>query len=205
MQGLATKRDYLLVSIIGVLFGLFAIPILENIRPAFWHLSASSVIFLLAGFALFANLALGIAGLIGARYPGIFQFAKYAATGALNSFTDLGLFNLLSMIFQIFSGSLIVVFNVISFSVAVTNSYFWNRLWVFRKAGAAPLIGSYAKFIGVTLSGAAINSAIVYVITTTIGAPLDVTPELWENVAKLIGVPVSIIWNFFGYKFFVFK
>ena len=205
MRSISTKQDHLLVSAIGAIFGLLTIPILENIRPPQWELNLATAAALIIGFSLFANLALWIAGLIGAKYPAIFQFAKYAATGAMNSFTDIGILNLLSLTFQIFAGPLIILFNVISFSVAVTNSYFWNNIWVFKKEGGGLSVAQFGKFLGVTIRGVAINSAILYTVTTLIGAPAGMSPALWENVGKLVAVPVAVIWNFFGYKFFVFR
>lgn len=205
LRGLATKKDFLLVAIIGVIFGAFAIPIFENIQPPGWELTFLSAMILIISFALFAMFAIWIAGLIGKKFPEVFQFAKYAAAGSMNAATDLGLFNLFSLIFQIFSGPLIIVFNVISFSVAVTNSYFWNNLWAFKREGFIPKFSEYAKFVSITIGSVILNTIIVYVVTTVIGAPEGFTGGQWENVAKLIAVPVSVIWNFIGYKLFVFK
>ncbi len=204
-RGLSTKRDHLLVSIIGSIFGLFCLPILGNIAPSWWKLTFASGPSLIVGFSIFANLALWLAGLIGKKYPGIFQFAKYAATGAMNSFTDIGILNLLSLIFQVFSGPLIILFNTFAFSVAVTNSYFWNNLWVFRIEGKSLSLREFFKFLSVTVSGLVINTVVVYILTTFIEAPGSISPQLWENIAKLVAVPSSVVWNFIGYKLFVFK
>lgn len=205
MTGLSTKKDHLLVSIIGSVFGLFFIPILENIKPSQWQLNFIAGTGLILGFVVFANLSLWVAGVIGKKHPSVFQFAKYAATGAMNSSTDIGILNLFSLTFQVFSGSLIILFNAIGFSVAVINSYFWNNLWVFKKEGSVLSLSEFFKFLSVTISGLVINTIIVYIVTTVIGAPISISPALWENIAKLIAVPASITWNFFGYKLLVFK
>lgn len=205
MLGIASKKDFFLVSIIGVLFGLLAIPILENIKIPGWELTFKTTIFLAGGFFLFANFALAVAGLIGKKLPGVFQFAKYAATGSLNAFTDLGILNFLSLAFQIFSGPFLVIFNTISFGTAVTNSYFWNRYWAFKKDGVKATAKEFFMFVVVTFSGIIINSVILYLLTTTYGAPPSISVELWENIAKSVAAPISILWNFIGYKFFVFK
>ena len=91
---------------------------------------------------------------------------------------------------------------------AVTNSYFWNTFWSFKTesvTGASVSVAKYGKFLGVTVVGLAINSLIVYVITTLIAVPGNFTPGQWENVAKLSAVIPNLIWNFLGYKFFIFK
>ena len=205
MLGLATKKDYFLVSIVGLAFGVLSLPILENIKPPQWELTINSAAFVIVGFFLFANFAMWVAGMIGLRSLALFQFAKYGAAGALSAFIDLGLLNLFSLIFQIFSGPVILIFNSVSFLVAVTNAYFWNKFWAFKKDGDTANLREYSKFIGVTMVGLLINTAIVFVITTLIGAPEGVSEPVWENVAKFSAIIPNVMWNFFGYKFLIFK
>jgi len=204
MRGIAAKRDYGLVLIIGIIVGIFSVPILENIDPPFWELTLANVALLVIGFSAFSVFALWVAGIIGLKSPGLYQFAKYGAAGAMNSATDVGILNFLSYVFQIFSGGGIIILNVIAFTVAVTNSYFWNNLWVFKRDGAGLSMNEYMKFFGVTVTGIAINTAIVFFLTTYTAPPGAMSPQLWENVAKLIAMPASVAWNFIGYKFFVF-
>ncbi|MEK7640622.1 MAG: GtrA family protein [Patescibacteria group bacterium] len=205
MIGLATKKDYLLVSIVGLAFGILSLPILENIKPPHWELTLMSAALVITGFFLFANFAMWVAGMIGLRSLALFQFAKYGAAGALSAFIDLGLLNLFSLIFQIFSGPAILIFNSVSFLVAVTNSYLWNKFWAFKKEGDTANLREYSRFIGITLVGLVINTAIVFIMTTFIGAPEGTSEPLWENVAKFSAIIPNVIWNFFGYKFFIFK
>lgn len=206
MIGLATKRDFFLVSIIGILFGLLLIPILENIKPAFWDLNFINVFLLVAGFFIFANLSLAVAGLLGKKHYALWQFAKYGAGGALSAMLDMGLLNLLSLIFNIFSGPLIIVLNSFSIYAAMTNSYFWNKLWAFKKEGGGIFnLREYLKFIGVTLGSLVIGSLMVYFTTTHISAPAGISEQLWENIAKLISIPFVVAWNFVLYKFVIFK
>ena len=205
MGGLATKKDFLLVSIIGATVGLFTAPIMENIKLQQWESNFFSVSALVLGFVAFANLALWIASLVGRKIPAIWQFSKYAAIGAMNSALHLGILNLLSMAFQVFAGPTLLVLNAISFMTAVTNSYFWNTFWSFKAGSATISIAKYGKFLGVTVIGLVINSLIVYVVTTLISVPANFTLGQWENIAKLSAVIPNLIWNFVGYKFFIFK
>ena len=208
IKGVATKKDFLLVSVIGATVGFFTAPILENIKLPQWESSFTGVAILVLGFVIFANFALWIASLVGRKIPAVWQFSKYAAIGAMNSALDLGIFNFLSLTFQVFSGPTLLVLNTISFMTAVTNSYFWNTFWSFKTesvAVASVSVAKYGKFLGVTVVGLAINSLIVYVITTLIAVPGNFTPGQWENVAKLSAVIPNLIWNFLGYKFFIFK
>lgn len=195
------KKDYLLVSIIGAGFGLFLTPVLENIQPAFWHLTIANVVGLAVFFGIFANFALATASFLSHSWPAIWQFAKYAAVGSFNSLLDIGLLNFLSFVFGVYRGPLLAIFNVITFSIAVTNSYFWNKFWVFESAAPVGFI-EYLKFVVATVGGVAINTAIVYLLT--LDTPIGFSLPLWENVAKLAAVVPTLIWNFFAYRTLVF-
>jgi len=204
MIGLATKKDFALVSIVGTVFGLFLIPILENIKPPQWELNIFTASTLIIGFFLFANFALAIGGMIGKKFPAFWQFTKFGASGALNAALDIGLLNLLSLIFQIFSGPLLAIFNAISLFVAFNNSYLWNKLWVFKLDGKIDF-KEYLKFAGATGVGMVIGSLIVYLITTFVTPPAGISPQIWENIAKGISLPLVVFSNFTLYKFVVFK
>ena len=205
MLGLATKKDYQLVSIIGLLFGIFSLPILANLRLTPLQLTPALAVGTIVGFFLFANFAMWIAGLIGLKSLALFQFSKYAAAGALSAFIDLGILNVFSLIFKIYSGPMLLVFNSISFLSATTNAYFWNKLWAFKKDGANPNLKEYIRFISVTLTGLAINTGIVFFMTSVVGTPAGVSAAVWENVAKFSAIIPNVMWNFVGYKFFIFK
>ncbi|MDO8467015.1 MAG: GtrA family protein [bacterium] len=205
MTGVATKKDYYLVSIIGLLFGAFALPILENLQPPQWELTLASGAVTIIGFFLFANFSMWIAGLIGLRSPTMFQFAKYGAAGALSAFIDLGILNIFSLIFKVYSGPLIILFNSVGFLIATTNAYFWNRLWAFKKEGERPNLKEYSRFICVTFTGLLLNTGIVYLMTSVIGAPEGMGEPLWENISKFTAIVPNVMWNFVGYKFIIFK
>lgn len=204
MIGLATKKDFLLVSVIGALFGFSLLPILENIKPPQWELNFYTGTVLIIGFSLFANVALFTGSLIGKKNPAFWQFTKFGASGASNAALDIGILNLLSFIFQVFSGPLLAAFNAIALFLAFNNSYFWNKLWVFEKDGAVNF-KEYLKFAAATMVGLVIGTATVYLITTFVIPPTGISPQIWENIAKGISLPLVITANFTLYKFVVFK
>lgn len=203
-MNLAYKKDFYIVSIVGLIFAIFLVIALENTRPIFWHLTPANVLLLTVGFTVFANMALTIGGWLGQKFLFIWQFVKFAAVGSMNTALDVGLVNLLSLIFKVYSGFPIVIFNIISVIVAMTNSYFLNKFWSF-KSGSPIAAWEFGKFAAVSLTALTINTAIVYLLTTIIGAPPHISAPIWENIAKLIAVPVTLFINFAGYKFLVFK
>ncbi len=204
MRNLAVSKDYLIVSYVGVLFGLLLLPIFKNTQPDFWSFTFVNSAGLVLGFLVFANLALTVGGWLGSRWPALWQFVKYAAAGSTNALLDIGILNLFSAIFHVYSGGLLVVFNIIALLAALVNSFLLNKFWAFKNANAFHW-KEFGMFLGVNLATVIINSSMVYFLTTIIGAPDTISPPVWENIAKLIATPITIIINFFGYKFIVFK
>jgi putative flippase GtrA len=136
------------------------------------------------------------------------QFTKFFVVGVLNTGIDFAIFNTEMWLSGIHSGRMLVVFNILSFSVAVTNSYFMNKRWTFEGKqvdGDAKEAVKLSQFVGVSLVGMSINSLIIYVFTAFIPAMFGLSPQLWVNVAKIFATGASMIWNFVGYKLWVFK
>lgn len=199
-----SRTDFYLVSFIGVSFALFAIPILSNLNIPFITISPTFVLGLMCFFTFFANIALALAWLIGNRIPIVFQFAKFAAVGAFNTFLDWGVLNLLIAITGIASGIGFSVFKGISFIIAAFSAYFWNKYWTFgakKKADTEEVV----KFITVSLSGFLINVGLASLIVFFFQDISILTPAQLANVAAATATLASLVWNFFGYKLFVFK
>jgi putative flippase GtrA len=133
------------------------------------------------------------------------QFSVFVIIGGINTVIDFSILNIEIKITGITSGSGLFVMNTISFLVAVMNSYFMNKYWTFHDVTKSHEETKFAQFITVSLIGSGINSSIVYGITTHISPLFAITPLLWANIAKLLATGISLIWNFIGYKLFVFK
>ena len=136
------------------------------------------------------------------------QFSKFVVIGFMNTAIDFAVLNLLMWQTGIYKGQWIILLNAIAVAVAVINSYIWNKLWTFRAKEAdepGEVAKEFSQFIMVTLVGVAINSSIVFGVTTFIPPFFGLSPELWANLAKAAATGFSLIWNFIGYKFIVFK
>lgn len=191
------------------------------------------------------------------------QFFKFLVTGGNNTALDFLILNILMKIFNVYSGGLVILFNCLSFSIAVSNSYLVNRFWTFkqkedrkikniqivlimiillmlfflkfiridfllifliiiflslavsiniyiiknylRKDGSTGNSLEFGKFVFLTLIGMAINSAILYFLTSFIEAPFGFSNVIWANFAKAIATVITLFWNFFSYKVFIFK
>ncbi len=151
-------------------------------------------------FPIVCLVGMTVANILGKKIKIIWQLAKFGFVGVLNTAIDFGVFNALISLTSITSEFGIILLNATSFSTAVVNSYFWNKQWVF----AGNKKSNFATFLTITLIGLSINTGIVYVITTFID-PIIVTDKTqWANIAKVIATPLSMMWNFLGYKIIVF-
>lgn len=204
-SSISTRKDHFLATFIGISFALFSIPILRNIDLPFLKLSFATVVFLIIFFAVFANIALLIASIIGKKIPVIFQIAKFSAVGAFNTFLDWGIVNLLMSLTGIFFGFWYSVFNGISFIIASLGSYLWNKHWTFSSGGKGPATGNILQFFVVSLIGLGVKVGTASVVVNLIGPVGGIVEGRWANIGLASATLLSLIWNFLGYKFWVFK
>lgn len=137
------------------------------------------------------------------------QFSKFIIVGGVNTGIDFAVLNTLIFLTGFTRGWQLFVLNCVSFSVAVVNSYYMNKRWTFKEAAAGIATKDtsvqFSQFFVVSLIGITINGLILTGITTYIAAPFDLSDQLWANFAKLVATGASLVWNFIGYKLFVFK
>jgi putative flippase GtrA len=135
--------------------------------------------------------------------PGLIQFGKFLAVGTLNTAIDFGTLNLLSWLTGIYGGLRLAPINAAGVLLALTNSYLLNKHWTFQ-ASASPG-RRVSRFVVVSLIGISLNTALVVVLTHFVTRPTDLTPQLWENLAKALATGGTLVWDFCGYKFLVFR
>lgn len=196
------KKDFLLVTIIGGAVGLLVqLPIttISEVTPSFL---IRFVVFV--ALLLLAPLALFVAHVVSRWWAAIYQFAKFAAVGVLNTLIDAGILNALIVLTGIASGVNYSLFKAISFVGATTNSFLWNKLWTFG-AKDKTTVGETAKFYSVAIFNWILNVAVASFVVNVLPRPGAVSENLWANIGLLAGVAASFIGNFVGYKFFVFK
>jgi putative flippase GtrA len=196
-----TRKDLTASLIIGAGVGLLTQPILANTITSI-HLTVFTRVGIFVFFTLLAPFALWLCSLIAKIWKAFYQFGQFAAVGTLNSFIDIGVFNLETFLYgtSIIGVLLFAVFKAISFLCATTNSFFWNRNWTFgstEKVNAGEVTGFYT----IALIGWGANVAVA-----TFVKAIGPETKLWVDiVAPVAGILVTFIWNFVGYKYFVFK
>lgn len=196
------KNDLKISLFIGMAAGVLLLPILPNLGLELSWIKRLSAT---AGLAVFTPFGYFVAYLLSKWFPVMIQFVKFGITGGLNALIYLGAMNLLISATGIAVGFYYSLFVSIAFMVAVTNSYFWNKYWVFGMAKGESRPGEFIGFILVNLVGFAINVGSASIVVNKIGAPAGFSPELWANIGAVSAVFISLFWNFLGTKFFVFR
>lgn len=205
------KKDILPICSIGAAVGLLIQPIIANTLPND-HLSIGIRVGIFLFFFALAPLALWLASLLVRFFRGIYQFAQFAAVGTLNSFIDVGVFNLETFLLGTASIStpMFALFKAISFLFGTTNSFFWNKYWTFSDArsshpeGAIKETREAASFYLIAFIGWGVNVGVATLVK--VAEPSGISAKIWiDVVAPLCGIAASFLWDFFGYKYLVFR
>lgn len=203
-----TKKDLTLSVIIGGAVGILFQPILSNFSAGHAVLASMPIAQLrVISFFVFlfgAPAALFVFHLFSRFVPVLYQFAKFASVGVLNTAVDLGVFNLETFLYGSLPGAFIFsVFKAISFITATTNSFIWNKYWTFG-ANSTPQTGEVAKFYAIAIIGGFLNVGVATAIRTANFSFVSAN-TLVNFVAPICGILAVFMWNFIGYKYVVFK
>jgi len=123
---------------------------------------------------------------------GVRQFVKFGIVGASSTIIDWGIYLILTRFFNL----LYLMAKILSFSVAVFNSYHWNRRWTFRSDDPQKL-RQFIKFLIISIVGVVLNASIMY---------LAVEHFQWPDIYGLVfATGIVMFWNFSANKFYTFK
>lgn len=123
--------------------------------------------------------------------PHFRQFLKFCIVGTISMFVDIGLYTLCTRLF----GLHYLLANLISFVVALANSYTLNRKFTFgsthKKIGV-----QFTKYLMVYVIGLGLSETFLFIFINKF--------EIYDLIAKPLVIGIVLIWNFTGSKFFIF-
>lgn len=195
-----TKTDTIIGAVIGFLIGIFFFIGLKALQvriPYSWLILVVAPP--LTVFGLFT------AAVIGKRILAVWQLAKFVLVGAMNTVLDLAVLNFLMWLSGIYAGAGFAFFKGISFLIAATSSYFWNKHWTFEKRQIVFAGPEYFKFLVIVTIGLLINVTAASLVVNVIGPQFNIPAKMWANAGAFAAVFAAVSWNFLGSKFIVFK
>ncbi len=140
------------------------------------------------------------------------QFIKFALIGVMNTGVDLVILNAETLMTGIKEGSGYAIQKGLSFLVAVTFSYFFNKYWAFQDKSNEDEGKKFSQFLFVSIIGMLINVSVATLTITYLKVPINdilhlsiLTDQMWVNLGALTGTAIGLFWNFIGYKLWVFK
>jgi len=129
------------------------------------------------------------------KQPNFRQFLKFSLVGLSNTMIDFAIYCLLTRGFGFWLDHYLWA-HVISFSLAVTNSFIWNSKWTFA-VGYDLKLRRYFRFFSVSIIALlATQLTLVYLVEYL---------QVFDLFAKVMAVIVSVVINFFANRYFVFK
>ena len=108
------------------------------------------------------------------------------------------------------TGLLRLVAKTISFSLALTSNFFWNRYWIYPESRSKSVRVQAVQFTVVNLIGLALNllifgsvsSALIPTFQNYYGAQIGLI--LGTNAGQVAAVAVVLFWNFFANRYWTY-
>ena len=215
------KSDIIAVLILGEIASWLILSVIKGfLKPETYdRVSSFLVIGLPIVFPIVCLIFLYFSILIARKIAVVSQVSKFILVGGLNTLVDWGILSLLifvsknsgiasnKVIFEIFSVTIVyyTLFKAISFIIATTNSYIWNKFWTFKRKTTETIGKEFTQFIVVSIIGFLINVGLASFIFKFIATPGGLNLDQWGIIAAAFATVASMTWNFIGYKFIVFE
>lgn len=138
------------------------------------------------------------------------RFMKFLVVGIISSIVDFGLMNLFTLTFNLS----LVLSQAISFTVAVLNSFLWNRYWTYPDSRSKSVVQQLVQFTVVNVVGIAIRTPLISWLDNTLFNLLDnlsfpplslSNMVISQNAALAISILVVMMWNFFINRFWTYS
>lgn len=129
------------------------------------------------------------------KWPAAKQFSKFVIVGFINTAIDFFIYLSLARGTDFFERHILSA-NIIAFSVASANSFFWNKKWTFRDQGENYHI-QYSKFLIISIGGLILSQGIFVLGVHYL--------KISDIITKLAAVAIVTFWNFALNKLWTFR
>jgi membrane protein DedA with SNARE-associated domain/putative flippase GtrA len=132
------------------------------------------------------------------------KYAQFSLVGISNAMVDLGVLNLLLLIYPTRSPEILVLYNLVALALTNANSYLWNTLWTFRHHTRhdAKQVGAFGLQAAV---GIGVSTIVLWLVAHGLVAYANFPPLIGGNVAKLTSMLVGSTTSFVLLQFFIFR
>jgi putative flippase GtrA len=142
---------------------------------------------------------------------GIRQFIKFCIVGLSSTVIDTGILWVLTKKMMVFTKLPWIPWwswTALTFCLAVTNGFVWNRRWTFRALGHASTKEQYTKFFATNAVGLVLNQVFMklFLIFFTGQMVHTTNPDPDQLlIAKICAIPCVVLWNFAAAKYWTFR
>ncbi len=199
-----SKKDFWFSAITGLITGILAWQIFDFI-PVSWHFRNISYTWLVLIMPIFWILGVWLGYFLGKWLNFLNQFGKFVAIGFTNAAIDFGVFYFLVSLTGRALGVRFTIFKGVSFLVAVTNSFLWNKYWAFEAGKSRGGRQEMINFFMVNIVAWAVNVGIGSFVANGIGPHFNLSDKAWAGLAIVAGSAVALILSFIGFRLVVFK
>jgi putative flippase GtrA len=136
------------------------------------------------------------------------RFIKFMFVGALGAIVDFGALNLLAHVFDV----PVTIAGIVSFTLAVSQNFLWNRYWTYPESRAFPAIQQYLQFFVINATALLIRVPILALVPgpvinflESVGVAPSTAEVLGNNFALALAVGIAMFWNFFVNRFVTYR
>jgi putative flippase GtrA len=139
------------------------------------------------------------------------RFAKFSLVGAIGFVIDTGALNIMVGMLGMSTGPLRLLAKSVSFLLALTSNFIWNRYWIYPESRSKRLRVQVAQFTVVNVVGLALNllifGGVTAILIPWLGGLYGPRPGLLlgTNVGQVCAVAVVLFWNFFINRYWTYS
>ena len=137
---------------------------------------------------------------------GMQQMIKFCLVGATSTVVDKGTLWVLLSYLPMLPW---YICQSISFCLAVTNGFIWNRRWTFKSDDHAAVKEQYPKFVATNIVGLILNLSItkffLILITGEVLHKSGNPDKMHVILASFCAIPIVVFWNFAASKYWTFR